>query len=94
MAVIDAGAFVVPRAGADPRCQSFGGHKCGGRRADFRDDLLRGIDTKARHRREPLDSLLMLPKEQGKLRIELSNVRVDHFQFVERHREEAPIERM
>jgi hypothetical protein len=45
MTSVDAGTLVVPRTGAHPGRQSLGRRKRRRRGADFRDDLLRRIDT-------------------------------------------------
>ena len=48
--------------------------------ADFRDDLLRRIDPKARDFGEALDGVMMCRKQVGHLLIELAEVILDHAQ--------------
>ena len=77
MAVVDARALVVPGTGAHPGGQALGRREGGGRRADFGDDLLRGIDPEARYGREPLHGILMHAEQPRQFLIQLSDVRLD-----------------
>jgi hypothetical protein len=67
----------VARTDANPGGESVRARECGGRRTDFSDDLLRGIDAQSRHGGEPFDGILVLAKELGEFFIELAHVRFD-----------------
>ena len=58
--------------------------------ADFRDDLLRRIDPKARDFGEALDGVMMCRKQVGHLLIELAEVILDHAQRAVRYEERGP----
>ena len=60
VAVIDARALVVTRAGTDPGGQPLRRGECPGRGSDFGDDLLRRIHAQPGHGREPFDGSLMV----------------------------------
>ena len=92
--VVDAGALVVPRTCAHPRGEPLGRGKRLRRRADFRDDLLRRIDTETRDRRESLHGILMGAEQPRELLIKLLHVRLNDLQFGKSHREQSAVEGM
>jgi hypothetical protein len=53
----------IARARTDPRREVLGGGKRRRRGPNLSDDLLGGIDTQARHRREPLHRILVLTEQ-------------------------------
>jgi hypothetical protein len=64
------------------------------RGADFRDDLLRGIDPKARDFGEALHGVMVYRKQVGHLLIELSEVILDHAQLFQRELQQPTVDRM
>src|SRR5215471_15187755 len=91
VAMIDAGALVVSRTGAHPGGQALGGREGRGGRTDFGDDLLRGIDAKARHRCQSFDGVLMDAEQLREFLIEVTGLRLDHFPFIEEHRQQPAV---
>jgi hypothetical protein len=81
--MVNTGALVVPWTGPHPGGEAFGRRKRRRGGANFRDDLLRQIDTETRDRRESLHGVLMHAKQAGDLRIELVHVAPNHLQFSE-----------
>jgi hypothetical protein len=77
--VIDAGALLVTRTGADPRREVSGRGKRGRGHADFRDDLLRGV-AKPWDFREALDGIVMRCQKMGHLLIEVAEMRLHAIQ--------------
>jgi hypothetical protein len=59
---------------ADGNAAAFG--------TDFRDDLLRGIDTTARHLGQALHRIVVVSEQLRHLLIELGGVVFDHAQFI------------
>ena len=64
------------------------------RRADFRDDLLRGIDAEAGDLGEALHRVVVGREQVGHLLIELAEVILDHAQFFERELQQPTVDRM
>ena len=62
--------------------------------ADFRDDLLRGLDAEPGDLGEALDGLVMRRQEVGHLLIEVAEMRLQQSEFFQRQREEPPIHGM
>src|SRR5579862_9080496 len=90
--VVDAGALFVPRTCADPGRQALGRRKRPRGGADFRDDLLRRIDTETWNGRESLHSILMRAEQRGEFLIELLHVRLNNLQLCEGHRQQPAVE--
>jgi hypothetical protein len=63
------------------------------RRADLRDDLLRGIDPESGDLGEALHRVVMCREQIGHLLIELSEVVLDHAQFVQRELQQPAVDR-
>ena len=64
------------------------------RGADFRDDLLRGINPKAGDFGEALHCVMVYRKQVGHLLIELAEVILDHAQFFQRELQQSAVDRM
>ena len=92
--VVHACAFLVAGAGAHPGGEMFGRGKrrCSG--ADFRDDLLRGIDAEPWHLREPLHRVVMCGEQARHFLVELADLFLDQVQFVQRHLQKPPVDGM
>jgi hypothetical protein len=61
---------------------------------DFRDDLLRGIDTEPRHFGQTLHGVVVMTEERRHLLIELAEVILDQSQFLQRQLYQSPIHGM
>src|SRR5712691_249036 len=92
VAVVHPCTLVVARAGTHPRGETFLGGKgrCG--RADFGNDLLRGVHSQTRHFRQPLNGILVLAKETGHLLVQFADLLVDQSQFLQCHLQQPPVD--
>src|SRR6516164_429014 len=92
MVVVYAGALLVSWASTDPGRETFLRGKGSGGRADFRNDLLRGVHPQTGYLRQPLDCILMLAEQTGHLLVQFADLLVDQPTFLQRHLQQPPID--
>ena len=91
VAIVHSRALVIPRACTDPGGETFLGRKGCCRRADFGNDLLRGIHSQTRYLRQPLDGILVLAEQSGHLLIQVADLLLKELQLLQRHLQEPSV---
>jgi hypothetical protein len=77
-----------------PRGKVFLGTECRRGGSHLGNDLMRRIHTQTRHFRQSLDRILVCAEQFGEFLVQLFHLMFDQIQFLQRHLDEPPVDRV